>query len=141
MTASGVLRFMILVIACAGVAGCQRSGRVTSTGTVTYGGQPVETGVIVFHPLDRGSAPEAAPISAGRFTIRGGLGKRRVEIRGTRQIDESTLPKTMPRLEGVPLYEDYIPSAYNTASTLEADVTADGRNVFDFDLPTAPAER
>jgi hypothetical protein len=138
MTASWLLR---VVIVCVGVAGCQRSDRVTSTGTVTYDGQPVTTGMIVFRPLDRGTAPEAAPISAGRFTISGGLGKRRVEIRGTRQIDESTLPKTMPRLEGVPLYEDYIPSAYNAESTLEVEVAAAGRNVFDFDLETAPPER
>jgi hypothetical protein len=44
----------------------------------------------------------------------------------------------MPRLEGVPLYEDYIPSAFNAASTLEIDVTAAGPNVFDFDLKSSP---
>lgn len=141
MTPSRLFHFMILVIGCAGAIGCQRLERVTSNGTVTYDGQPVATGMIVFRPLDRSSAPEAAPISAGKFTINGGLGKRRVEIRGTRRIDESTLPKTMPRLEGEPLYEDYIPSAYNAESTLEVDVTADGRNVFNFDLQTAPAAR
>lgn len=141
MAPSKLLRFMILVICCAGAVGCQRSGRVTSTGTVTYDGQPVETGMVVFRPLDRSSGPEAAPISAGKFTVSGRPGKRRVEIRGTRRIDESTLPKTMPRLDGVPLYEDYIPAAYNTDSMLEVDVTADGRNVFDFDLEPTPAVR
>jgi hypothetical protein len=64
--------------------------------------------------------------------------RRRVEIRGTRRLDDSRIPKTMPRLEGVPLYEDYIPSAYNAASTLEINVTAAGPNVFDFDLKSSP---
>lgn len=103
-----------------------------------YDGQPVEKGVIVFRPLDRGSAPEAAPIEAGSFTIDGRAGKRRVEIRGTRPIDDAKLPKTMPRLEGVPLFEDYIPAIHNAESTLEVEVAPGDRNVFDFNLTPPP---
>jgi hypothetical protein len=131
-------RFTILVVVLAGIAGCLRSDRVRSTGAVTFDDRPVETGAITFVPLDRGQAPEAAPIVGGRYALEGKTGRRRVEIRGTRRLDDSRIPKTMPRLEGVPLYEDYIPSAYNAASTLEINVTAAGPNVFDFDLKSSP---
>ena len=138
MVRVGTPRFTMLFVVLAGIAGCMRSDRVRSTGAVTFDDRPVETGAITFVPLDRGQAPEAAPIVAGRYVLEGRAGRRRVEIRGTRRLDDSQIPKTMPRLEGVPLYEDYIPSAFNAASTLEIEVTAAGPNVFDFDLKSSP---
>lgn len=122
-----------LFTVCAGLAGCLAADRVTSTGTVTFDGRPVETGMIVFLPPDSAVAPEGAPIASGRFTVVGRRGRRRVQIRGTRPVPPERLPRTMARFDGLPVHEDYIPAAFNTASTLEVEVTA-GPNVFDFDL-------
>ena len=128
-------RHLAILLACCGfLSGCTGTDFVVGTGTVAFDGVPVETGLIVFHPLDRGVAPQGASIVAGRFTIRCRPGRHRVEIRGTRAIDESQVPPTMPRLPDAPIREDFIPAAYNTESMLEATVTAGGPNLFDFEL-------
>jgi hypothetical protein len=132
-------RLAILLLGCTVLAGCGSSGRVTATGMVTFDGQPVETGTIVFQPLDQAAAaPQGAPINAGRYTVECPPGRHRVQIRGTRPVDESRVPRTMPRLGTAPVREDYIPAAYNSASMLEVEVVAGGRNVFDFKLTPTP---
>lgn len=106
---------------------------------VTFDGQPVETGTIVFRPLDPAVAPQGAPVSAGRYAVDCPPGRHRVQIRGTRPVDESRVPRTMPRLGTAPVREDYIPAAYNTESTLEIEVVAGQANVFDFKLARTPS--
>ena len=107
-------------------------GFATSTGSVTFDGQPVATGAISFHPLERGPAPQGAQIVGGRFHIRTLPGRHRVEIIASRpQVGGVELTPGMPR------QEQYIPARYNAASTLEADVTPRGPNAFTFDLSTA----
>lgn len=124
----------VVIVACAGIVACRPSERVTVTGTVRYDGQPVQRGAIVLVPLDSTSGPDGGTITAGRFSLEGRPGRRRVEVRGTRAMDENRVPRTMPRLGSVPVDEDYIPADFNTASTLEIEVTTDGPNTFDFDL-------
>lgn len=126
-------RLAALFTVCSGLAGCLGSDRVTSTGTVTFDGRPVDSGAIVFVPLEAAVAPEGAAIASGRFTVVGRRGRRRVQIRGTRPVSPERLPRTMARFDGLPVNEDYIPATYNTASTLEIEVT-EGPNVFTFDL-------
>jgi hypothetical protein len=128
---------ILLVAGLALAAGCRPANLVRSTGTVRFDGQPVETGAVVFRPVGSGGAPAGGLIRSGSFSLEGPAGRQRVEIRGMRPVDESRLPRTMPRFEGMPVHEDYIPSAYNTASTLEVEVSPDGPNVFTFDLPAA----
>lgn len=124
-----------------GIVACRPNDRAWSTGSVTFDGSPVEHGMIVFRPLDRGDAAGGASISDGRFTIASRPGRHRVEIRGMRPIEESRLPKMMPRIEGVPVYEDFIPATFNLESTLEVDVAAGSSNTFDFDLTSPPLHR
>lgn len=124
-----------------GIAACRPNDRAWSTGSVTFDGTPVEHGMIVFRPLDRGDDAGGASISGGRFTIASRPGRHRVEIRGMRPIAESRLPKMMPRIEGVPVYEDFIPPAFNLESTLEVHVAAGSANTFDFDLTSPPPKR
>lgn len=121
-----------LVAGCAVLAGCGAPDR--ATGTVVFDGRPVETGVIVFQPLRRSAAAQGSLIEGGKYVVECGAGPHRVEIRGTRPMDESRVPRTMPRLGGAPINEDSIPAAFNTESTLEVEVKAGGPNVFDFDL-------
>jgi len=132
---------LLLAGSCLAIASCQPHDRAWSTGSVAFDGRPVETGLIVFRPLDGGSPPVGTAITEGRFAIAGRPGRHRVEIRGTRPVDASRLPRTTPRFEGAPVYEDFIPSAFNTESTLEADVTAGSSNRFEFDLRTPPSNR
>ena len=124
-----------------GIVACRPNDRAWSTGRVTFDGDPVEHGMIVFRHLDRGDAAGGASITDGRFTIASRPGRHRVEIRGMRPIEESRLPKLMPRIEGVPVYEDYIPPAFNVESTLQVDVAAGSSNTFDFDLTSPPPQR
>ena len=131
-------RRVILALGCTMLAGCGSSARVTATGMVTFDGQPVETGAIVFQPLDRTATPHGTLINAGRYSVLCLSGRHRVQIRGTRPVDESRVPRTMPRLGSAAVREDYIPAAYNTASTLEVEVVAGRTNVFDFKLAAPP---
>lgn len=123
----------VAVVLVAVVAGCSGDGLVTSTGTVTCDGSPLAEGAISFHPLEPGAAPQGSRIVAGRYHVRVRPGRQRVEIVASR-----------PRANAVELtpgmkpLEQFLPPRYNSASALEAEVTAGGRNVFDFDLQTAP---
>jgi hypothetical protein len=128
----------ILAVGCTILAGCGSSARVTATGMVTFDGQPVHTGVIIFQPLEREAAPQGTLVNAGRYTIQCRPGRHRVQIRGTKLVDESRVPRSMPRLASAAIYEDYIPASYNTASTLEVDCVAGHSNVFDFQLTSSP---
>jgi hypothetical protein len=68
------------------LAGCGPEGSTKIVyGTVTYDGQPVETGKVRFVPIDGTSGPASmSPISNGEFRIeaRGGvpIGRHRVEV-------------------------------------------------------------
>ncbi len=131
-------RLSVLLVHCLAFSGCISSDRVTSTGTVTFEGRPVENGLIIFRPLDGRAAPAGAVITKGHFVVEGSPGKHRVEIRGTRPVDPAKLPRTMPRFEGLTVHEDFIPPHYNATSMLEIEVASDGRNIFTFELKSNP---
>jgi hypothetical protein len=131
---------VILAVGCTVLAGCGSSAQVTATGMVTFDGQPVQTGAIVFQPLDQSAAPHGTLVNAGRYAIQCRPGRHRVQIRGTRPMDEARVPRTMPRLGSAAVHEDFIPVSYNTDSTLEVDLVAGRSNVFDFKL-TSPSAR
>jgi hypothetical protein len=111
-----------------GVAGCSRSKFVEVTGTVTWNGKPVEVGEVIFAPLDKSIAPAAGRIRGGAYKLLSKPGKVRVEIQAVRKTGKRD-PK-----EGFEITELYIPPRYNEQSELEAEVTADGDNRFDFNL-------
>ena len=54
-------------------------------------------------------------------------GPKRVEITATRE-------SPTPAADGLPNYVSYIPAAYNSQSTLTAEVKPGGDNTFTFDL-------
>jgi hypothetical protein len=95
-------------------------------GTVSFDGQPVPEGEIIFFPADM-STPYVGKITNGAFECRLPAGENRVEITATRE-------SPTPAPDGLPNYESYIPSAYNTQSTLTASVTPEGDNAFTFEL-------
>jgi len=117
------------------LAGCGGGGvaEYSVTGTVTFDGQPVEKGEIRFVSADSQGAAYAGAIENGKFECKVTEGKKRVEIAATRE-------SATPAADGLPDYVSYIPAAYNTESTLEAEVKAGGGNAFTFDLKSQDAK-
>jgi hypothetical protein len=116
------------------LTGCGRSGPATyrTSGTVAYNGKPVHEGSIIFMPSDNHLSADAGKISDGRFAFSAKAGKKRVEIRGVREVGE-----VIPSM-GVKARQSYIPIEYNAETTLTAEVVPNGNNQFTFDLKGPP---
>jgi len=115
--------------------GCSGSGLITTSGRVRCDGEPVSSGAISFHPVNGTSAPQGAAIVGGRYRIRTTRGRYRVEIVATRPQ-----PGGVELTPGMTPQEQYIPTRYNAASTLEAEVKGWWSNHASYDLSTAPTE-
>ena len=112
-------------------------------GTVSYEGQPVESGQIRFHPIKDTRTPMwGAYIRDGQYEAygKGGVpvGTHRVEILahrvkpGAAEMAESAASD--PLLVGLPT-EQYLPEKYNTKTELEITIEpGSGRVTRDFDL-------
>lgn len=119
-------------------AGCG-SGLVTVEGNVTFDGQPVAEGTIVFEPADGAGPTASGEIADGKYVLSGDSalapGKKIVRITAVRktgrQIESGppSPPGTM-----VDEIERYIPDVYNTNSTLTCEVTSQGTNLHNFEL-------
>jgi hypothetical protein len=122
---SGLSLSAILLLA----FGCDsRPAMYRVTGSVSFDGQPVENGEIIFVSVEKGTAPDAGRIANGSYDMLVKTGKKRVEIRASRPVVGGK-PNPMG-----PVYHDYIPEKYNGRTTLLAEVTPDGENRFDYEL-------
>jgi hypothetical protein len=139
-----MVRSAVVLIAVLFVAGCGRKDpydRQPLTGTVTFQGQPLDKGTIQFLPQDPARAFSAgALIQDGRFQVsrEQGLppGTYRVAITSPAPSKGPAVePAGAPGLKMPPLGTERIPAAFNTATTLTAEVTADGNNAFEFVIP------
>jgi hypothetical protein len=124
----------IMCLLLATEAGCRRSGAVTFpiSGTVTYNGKPLPNGSIVLLPVSGPSAADPGTILDGRFAFAARAGKKKVEIRATREVGP------IIRSMGARDKQSYIPAQYNSQTTLSAEVVPDGANQFTFDLKGPP---
>lgn len=115
------------------LAGCGPSGPETYevSGEVTFDGQPVAEGQIVFRSAEGSSASWAGAIKDGRYALAATAGKKRVEITATRQVQTA---QDSPSGQGAFTFESYIPAKYNSQSELTVEVTPEGPNEFDFSL-------
>jgi hypothetical protein len=123
-----MLPYMAVVFLC----GCGPSdpGLYKISGTVSFDGQPVEKGTIVFEPVD--SIPgngAGGEIHHGVFTLQSRQGKKKISIRATRPI-----PGKWNNVMKVPAIQQYIPAEYNSKTTLTAEVLPEGENHFEFNL-------
>lgn len=107
--------------------GCGGPTEIVVKGTVTFEGEPVETGEIVFIPTNGEGAVGAGPITNGEFSFVASPGDKKVEITANK-VSEKPAP------DGLPNYVPYIPKKYNTATTLTATVENKAENTFTFDL-------
>lgn len=111
------------------LSGCNEPKVHTVTGTVTFDGQPVPDGDIIFLPADSGAAPEPAKIVSGQYTLRARSGVKKVSISASK-----IFPGGARGGANEPVPEEYIPERYNSRTELTADVKSDGANAFDFRL-------
>jgi hypothetical protein len=119
--------------------------RATVHGRVTYRGEPVQDGTILFSPIDRSAGVRAessgGKIVAGAYALEGDkgplVGAHRVEIQSYRKTGRK-IPDMMGDVskpnrgmvdEVVPL----LPATFNVESNLQADITP-GDNTKDFEL-------
>ena len=121
--------------------GCGQSGpdKVSVRGEVTYGGEPIANGDILFYPVEGTSgAVSGASISAGRYLAdgKGGvpIGKHRVEVRAYRRRADRRNSTNRFEEPGAQR-EQYLPEQYNTKSTLIVSIDgAQPSAVQDFQL-------
>ena len=109
--------FALLLLVAA--MGCGNGGVVQVAGNVTYQGEPVPQGEIIFSPADGGQTV-AAPIAAGRYEVQLPPGSHQVRISGYRDVP-GKVDRSNPGQE-TPIIEMYIPDQYNARTTLDADV-------------------
>src|SRR5262245_1912691 len=126
------------LLGCAAGCGSQVGGKFQVSGTVNLNGNPLDKGGIRFSAADGSTVASGAMVRQGRYLspAEKGLppGKYSVSINAA---DESAPPVI---INGTPTPPNRIPDQYNVKTTLVADVTAEGDNVFPFDLTSAPSK-
>ena len=100
------------------------------TGSVSYAGQPVADGEIIFADAAGSGASAVGRIEKGRYTLQATAGENQVRITASKE--------TGRMLEGgmgakIPERIDLIPAQYNTATTLNRTVDPHALTI-DFDL-------
>lgn len=127
---------LIFIVGCAALCGCQGASappRFEVFGSVQYDGQMILEGDIVFLPEDGKGRPDGGKIVDGKFQFSVTAGKKRVEVRASRENPDKLVDSMMEPGKKVPSREDYIPDRYNTNSELKLEV-ASGENAIDFEL-------
>ncbi len=115
--------------------GCGGTGRQPISGMVTYRGQPLDRGRIEFEPLDGQGSAGGATIQNGAYRIPAdrGLLPGRYKVRIHAPTGERRAPTGPPGDSPVsPPPQDKIAPRYNMQSTLTAEVTKAGSNIFDY---------
>ena len=128
------------LFALSAIIGCNSadSGRASISGKVTFDGQPLPSGEIVFEPQGTGRLG-IAQIVDGAYQMppqQGPTpGNYLVRITANRPTGKAVQPATDPsgRSSGVS-YEQYIPAKYNEKSTTTVEFTAEPTAVHDFAL-------
>ncbi|WP_428304062.1 hypothetical protein [Lacipirellula sp.] len=131
---------LCVLLALSAITGCNSagSGRAAISGKVTFDGQPLKSGEIVFEPQGTGRLGIAQIIDgAYQMPAQQGPtpGKYLVRITANRPTGKAASPAADPsgRSTGV-AYEQYIPVKYNEKSTTTVEVTAEPTAVHDFAL-------
>lgn len=117
-----------------GLAGCSEKSPLTYydvTGEVLIEAVPVESGDIIFLPVDPELPPCGGSIIDGKYKLKAYPGEFRVKIAASRETGEM-IPG--PSGEDIPKREDYLPEKYNAKTELTADVAPINPNTIDFDL-------
>ena len=121
-----VLSFSIFAVGCGSSTG-DLPPMFEVTGSVTFDGEPLESGSIVFDSADGQSTPVGGSVENGTYKVEAPPGRKVVRISASRETGEKDM-------YGETITESYIPPRYNTESELERTVEPGGENEFDFEL-------
>lgn len=125
---------VVALMAC--LVGCGRGGGMASlNGSVTYGGQPLEKGLITFVAEDGKGPTSAAPIVDGKFSVNVAYGRKIVKIEGYKVLGQHPFSRNNPRI--VVDQEQILPPRYNTKSELTREITSSDHTC-DFALEKSP---
>lgn len=116
-----------LLLSLTGCGGGGSSGPplVDVKGKVDLDGKPMASGEVMF--VQAGLVPDTLKVTGGTFSGKAKVGKARIEIRSYKPGKVNPMYKDQP-----PSDENFIPPAYNTNSTITAEVAASGPNEFTF---------
>jgi hypothetical protein len=138
------LRSALILVGLTIAIGCEggsQDGRQQVTGTVSYGGQPVDEGKIVFEPEAPGAPLATGQIKGGKYEIEPQFGPEvgpyRVRIEGYRKKKVANMPPhpyAGDSQEPGVVTEQFLPVDYNVRTTLFVDIADEGENVHNFDL-------
>ena len=139
ITATGSMQRLVFAICLVSlcVGGCSSRPKdfpalAPVTGTVTLDGQPLQKAVVMFLS-EKGVAASGATDANGRYTL-----LYRGSADGASPGRNTVTVTTLPDDPNMGVVKERIPAAYNTKSTLTADVVA-GTNTFDFALESKPS--
>jgi hypothetical protein len=105
------------------VSGCASDeGQGIVRGNVTLDGQPLESGVIRFVPVDGQSPTADATVTNGEFSATVPLGDKRVEITAPKVVGKKQMYAT-PDSPTVDVVEELLPQRYNIRTELAFTVT------------------
>jgi hypothetical protein len=125
----GILSLMTIIVL--GLSGCEKGPKlVPVTGTVTLDGKPVETAGLLFLPVDSSGTPGNGETDAqGRFQL-----KTRSQVGA--QVGKYYVGIVKSVYSNSPKPKWLTPQKYSDAKTsgLTAEVTADGKNDFEFKM-------
>ena len=142
-------RLICALFSCVAIlAGCSNppDGRMEVSGTVKLKGQPIKDGAIVlFEPLENQDTAGNATVTGGKFTIprATGLKPGRYLVRVTAGDGKTAVNPVDPESPPGPggrgttniISKDLVPPAWNVNSKEQVNVTKDGPNKFDLDIP------
>jgi hypothetical protein len=146
--ANGIRRPVLLALGWAAISlqiGCG-DGRVRVTGSVTFGGKPVEEGTIAFEPANGQGPSTGGPITDGVYDLTGDArataGEKIVRIIASSKTGRK-IPVPPPAPPGTMIEERIqgIPKQYNDQSSLRVEITPGKDNTHNFDLKPAPTTR
>lgn len=117
---------LLLVVA----VGCGPGGPTTYpvSGTVTFDGEAMPDGFIMFTGTDSTIPPTTGKIADGKYSLNATADTHRVEIQASRLVGPEN------PIMGLRAKAQYVPDRYNIESTLSAKVDAAGENRFPFEL-------
>jgi hypothetical protein len=113
--------------------GCSSdSSKGAVSGTVTLDGQPLQSGLIRFVPVD-GQTPTAdAIITDGEFSVEVPVGEKRVSISAPKIVGKRPAYQA-PNAPMIDIVEELLPARYNVSSELTLNVKG-GRQDAEFKL-------
>lgn len=131
------LILLTLIWGCGSQSDYTGEKRFPVTGTISFGGDPVETGMIALIPEDGQSNPAGGPIQNGAFTIPEEKGPNKTTYRVAVYWRKPTGKKIKDIDTGEEIDEvkQIIPAKYNDATELSVVITGDPEeDVIELDL-------